>query len=397
MTDRISPPSSPQDSNTTGSINEKLNSPITPENKRVSIIANSGKSFADRKMSRRLSTAPTGPPIVESGNDGLTRDVNHSLPGDGLRNNRKSKTQGELAKRRSSYYEEAFQGDREANVMKDRVYGEAIVMVELRTNVIISDEFSFITDFSYQLSVRYQRPVSSIVVSLQHGACMLFGGTFDPAYTMTIHALPCEVGITKNKRNTALLQKHLQEAIGVAPVRGFLKFMEVPAENMAVNSKTMASHIAEMTGEEEETIAERRARNRKSISAKSVSALRHGSIAGGRKGSIFDFRRESVAAPRRDSVMPPPNELTPPHSATDAPPIPAIPEQHVQNAVTTTTTTTTSDEKDTPVREVEKAATNNSNLAPTKKTKAAKRKSSFVTSLFSRTPRNTPPPMPTVS
>lgn len=155
MTDRISPPSSPQDSNTTGSINEKLNSPITPENKRVSIIANSGKSFADRKMSRRLSTAPTGPPIVESGNDGLTRDVNHSLPGDGLRSNRKSKTQGELAKRRSSYYEEAFQGDREANVMKDRVYGEAIVMVELRTNVIVRNLLpAFIwvavTDFAFR-------------------------------------------------------------------------------------------------------------------------------------------------------------------------------------------------------------------------------------------------------
>lgn len=110
--------------------------------------------------------------------------------------------------------------------------------------------------------------MSSIVVNLQHGACMLFGGTFDPAYTMTVHALSCEVGVTKNKRNAALLQKHLQEAIGVSPARGFVKFIEVPAENMAVNSKTVAAHIAEMTGEEEETIAERRARNRKSISAK---------------------------------------------------------------------------------------------------------------------------------
>ncbi|KAI8274234.1 hypothetical protein K4K60_009910 [Colletotrichum sp. SAR11_57] len=390
----LSPPSSPQESTTTGSINEKVNStPVTPDNnnnnnKRVSIAAGAGMSFAERRMSRRPSTAPT--PIVEAGEG--TRDVNHSLPGD-VRNNRKSKNQTDLARRRSSYYEEAFQGDRDINVLKDRAYSEAIVMAELRTNVIISDEFSFITDFSYQLSVRYQRPVSSIVVNLQHGACMLFGGTFDPAYTMTVHALSCEVGVTKNKRNAALLQKHLQEAIGVSPVRGFVKFIEVPAENMAVNSKTVAAHIAEMTGEEEETIAERRARNRKSISAKSVSALRHGSIAGPRKGSIFDFRRESVA-PRRDSVMPPPNELTPPHSATDAPPIPAIPEQHVQNATTTTTTTT--DEKDAPIKEVEKAPTNTSSLAPAKKSKTAKRKSSFVTSLFSRG-RNTPSPMPTVS
>lgn len=84
-------------------------------------------------MSRRPSTAPT--PIVEG--DGLTRDVIHSLPGDTRNNNRKSKTQADMAKRRSSYYEEAFQGDRESNVIKDRAYAEAIVMAELRTNVIV--------------------------------------------------------------------------------------------------------------------------------------------------------------------------------------------------------------------------------------------------------------------
>ncbi|GJC86580.1 hypothetical protein ColLi_09418 [Colletotrichum liriopes] len=382
MTDPVSPPSSPpQESNTTpNTTNEKTtpHPPVTPENKRLSQIG--GLSFAERKMSRRPSTAPT--PIVE-GDGGLTRDVHHSLPGD-VRNNRKSRTQAEMAKRRSSYYEEAFQGDRESNLVKDRVYSEAIVMAELRTNVIINDEFSFITDFSYQLSIRYQRPVSSIVVNLQHGACMLFGGTFEPAYTMSIHALSLEVAVTKNKRNAALLQKHLQEALGVAPARGFVKFVEVPAENMAVNGKTTASQIAEVTGEEEETIAERRARNRKSLGAKSISAFRHGSIVGPRKGSVFDFRRESVAAPRKESVMVTPQELTPPHSATDAPPIPPIPEAHAVNNTAPTTTNTATTEKDTPIKEVEKAST-----TPPKKTKAAKRKSNFVSSLFSRSPKAT--------
>ncbi|KAF6838097.1 mif domain-containing protein [Colletotrichum plurivorum] len=392
MAERSPPSSPPQDSTASSTPHtEKTAVPVTPENntKRVSIANVGGLSFAERKMSRRPSTAPT--PIVE-GDGTLTREVNHSLPGDGFRSNRKSKGPADLAKRRSSYYEEAFQGDRESNVVKDRVYSEAIVMADLRTNVIISDEFSFITDFSYQLSVRYQRPTSSIVVNLQHGACMLYGGTFEPAYTLSIHALPVEVGVTKNKRNTALLQKHLQEAIGVQPVRGWVKFVEVPAENMASNGKTTASLIAEQGGDEEDgTIAERRARNRKSISAKSISALRHGSIAGPRKGSVFDFRRESVAPPRKESVLPAPNELTPPHSATDAPPIPPIPEQHVQNSTSTNT-----DEKDSPMKEVEKPPTNQSQ-APLKKSKTAKRKSSFVTSLFSRTPKSTPPPMPTVS
>ncbi|KAK1987038.1 macrophage migration inhibitory factor [Colletotrichum cereale] len=375
MADPVSPPSSPpKQSNTSPStISEKTTShpPITPENKRRSQVG--GLSFAERKMNRRPSTAPT--PIIE-GDGGLTRDVHHTLPGD-PRNNRKSKTPADMAKRRSSYYEEAFQGDRESNLVKDRVFSEAIVMADLRTNVIINDEFSFITDFSYQLSIRYQRPVSSIVVNLQHGACMLFGGTFEPAYTMSIHALALEVGTTKNKRNSALLQKHLQEALGVPPARGYVKFVEVPADCMAVNGKTTASQIAEVTGEEEETIAERRARNRKSLGTKSMSAFRHGSIVGTRKGSVFDFRRESVVAPRKESAMAGHQELTPPHSATDAPPIPPIPESH---ALIST------NEKDTPIREVEKAPTNTSGTH-VRKNKAAKRKSNFVSSLFSRSPR----------
>lgn len=139
MADRVSPPSSPpQESSTPSTNNEKVvttSTPVTPESKRLSTAG--GLSFAERKMNRRPSTAPA--PIVE-GDDMMTRDVVHSLPGD-VRNNRRSKTQADLAKRRSSYYEEAFQGDRESNVLKDRVYSEAIVMAELRTNVIVRLNF----------------------------------------------------------------------------------------------------------------------------------------------------------------------------------------------------------------------------------------------------------------
>ncbi|KAK2009201.1 macrophage migration inhibitory factor [Colletotrichum eremochloae] len=380
MADPVSPPSSPlpkEESNATSSItiSEKTTShtPKTPENKRLSHAG--GISFAEKKMSRRPSTAPT--PIIE-GDGGLTRDVHHTLPGD-PRNNRKSKTPADMTKRRSSYYEEAFQGDRESNLTKDRVFSEAIVMADLRTNVIINDEFSFITDFSYQLSIRYQRPVSSIVVNLQHGACMLFGGTFEPAYTMSIHALSPEVGMAKNKRNSALLQKHLQEALGVPPARGYVKFVEVPADCMAVNGKTTASQISDVTGEEEETIAERRARNRKSLGTKSMSAFRHGSIVGTRKGSVFDFRKESVVSPRKDPARSTYQELTPPHSATDAPPVPPIPESHAVSSSST-------DEKETPINEVEKAPLTTSGAYM--KNKAAKRKSNFVSSLFSRSPRS---------
>jgi hypothetical protein len=88
--------------------------------------------------------------------------------------------------------------------------------------------------------------MSSIVVSLHHGACMFFAGSFDAAYIMTISALPSQVLPTTNKRNAALIQKHMEEAIGVQPKRGLLRFVPTQEENMANNGKTMAGEIDEL-------------------------------------------------------------------------------------------------------------------------------------------------------
>jgi hypothetical protein len=110
----------------------------------------------------------------------------------------------------------------------------------------ITDEFTFITELSYHLSTRYQRPINSIVVTLHHGACMLFGGTFDPAYVMSVFALPSQLQPTTNKRNAALIQKHMEEAIGVIPSRGFLRFIPTLEEHTAWNGKTLAGEIDDL-------------------------------------------------------------------------------------------------------------------------------------------------------
>lgn len=111
----------------------------------------------------------------------------------------------------------------------------------------IHDEFDFITALSYHLSTRYQRPISSIVVTLQHGACMLFGGTFDPAYVMSIFALPSELQPITNKRNAALIQKHMLEAMGVVPSRGFLRFIPTSEEHTAWNGRTLAGEMDDLS------------------------------------------------------------------------------------------------------------------------------------------------------
>jgi len=88
--------------------------------------------------------------------------------------------------------------------------------------------------------------MSSIIVSLHHGACMFFAGSFDAAYVMSISTLPSQLLPTTNKRNAALIQKHMEEAIGVHPKRGFLRFVPNQEENVANNGKTMAGEIDDL-------------------------------------------------------------------------------------------------------------------------------------------------------
>lgn len=179
--------------------------------------------------------------------DGVIRDIDRGLPGDMVHRVRKALSKPELTRQRSNinFYEEVF-AINGTNPAKERVRGDAHVMAEVKTNVIISDEFTFITELSYHLSSRYQRPVSSIVVTLHHGACMLFGGSFDPAYVMSVMALPSQLLPTTNKRNAALIQKHMEEAIGVTPARGIVRFVPTGEENLACNGKTMAGEIDEL-------------------------------------------------------------------------------------------------------------------------------------------------------
>lgn len=77
----------------------------------------------------------------------------------------------------------------------------------------------------------------------------MFGGTFEPAYSMNILALPSQVQPTTNKRNAALIQSHMEEVLGVPPARGLLRFVPMPEENVAVNGKTIATEITELAKE----------------------------------------------------------------------------------------------------------------------------------------------------
>lgn len=231
------------------------------------------------------------------------RNIDRPLPGDPM-GSRKSHGHSELSKKRSAYFESEFATtNRDPDPVRARVQNEAIVLAELRTNVIIKDEQSFLTDLSYHLSSRYHRPISSIVVSIKHSCCIMFGGTFEPAYTLTIHALPCLVQPTTNKRNAALIQHHIKDTLGVMPSRGYVHFVATPEDNVAVGGKTIAAEIEKSTTDDRTAETRKTTKSNRRIGVKSFGSFK--------SASTIDLAR--VPTP-------------PPSTSDDATPIATIPE-----------------------------------------------------------------------
>ncbi|EUC49493.1 hypothetical protein COCMIDRAFT_84541 [Bipolaris oryzae ATCC 44560] len=145
---------------------------------------------------------------------------------------------------RAQFYESQFV-DRGSNTSsaRDRVTKDAPIVAELRTNVIIKDEYTLVTDLSHHLSTRYQRPETSIMITVNHSACLLLGGSFEPTYVLTINALPVQVQPTTNKRNAALIQTFMAESIGVPSDRGIIKFVPIPEDSLAINGMTILGEI----------------------------------------------------------------------------------------------------------------------------------------------------------
>ncbi|KAI5208892.1 hypothetical protein E4T42_03444 [Aureobasidium subglaciale] len=150
----------------------------------------------------------------------------------------------EESKKRTNYYEEQFQykGNGLSSV-RERIEKDSPVVAELRTNVIVKDEFSLVTDMSYNLSQRYSRPESSIMVNVEHSACLLLAGSFEPAYILTITALPSQLQPVTNKRNSALIQSFMADILAVPPERGILRFQPIAEENLAINGTTVYGEI----------------------------------------------------------------------------------------------------------------------------------------------------------
>ncbi|KAF8539623.1 Tautomerase/MIF superfamily, partial [Trichophaea hybrida] len=137
--------------------------------------------------------------------------------------------------KRTNYYAEVF------SVRKGPAIPKAAgVCVELKTNVILENEFEFARSLSQMIAKRYHQSEDSISVSLDHSACMVMGGTFEGTYVLTITSVAL-ISPTVNKRNTVLITDWLKKNLGVSGHRGVVRFMEVGFANYATCGETMLS------------------------------------------------------------------------------------------------------------------------------------------------------------
>ncbi|KAK3624969.1 hypothetical protein LTR56_020700 [Elasticomyces elasticus] len=153
----------------------------------------------------------------------------------------------DASKHRAQHYEDQFRStDGEVGTVRTRVQRESTLIADLKTNVIIKDEFTFVIDLSYHLAQRYNRPDSSIMVKLDHSACLAFGGTFDPCYILNITILPSDMGPTINKRNATLVQSFMADILGVSSDRGIIKFQPIEEADYAMDGTTMLDQMEKL-------------------------------------------------------------------------------------------------------------------------------------------------------
>ncbi|EXJ83672.1 hypothetical protein A1O1_07296 [Capronia coronata CBS 617.96] len=151
-----------------------------------------------------------------------------------------------LSKKKSQYYSEAFAYREPSNAAKDRVAKDWVILVEIKMNCCVESEKEFLIDLSFRLSEIYQRPASCIMAMASTDISMLLGGNSDPAYHLTITALPSEIAATKNKRSTHLIQDFMLDTLQIPPKRGVVRFEAVAEENLATNGMTALQEIEQL-------------------------------------------------------------------------------------------------------------------------------------------------------
>ncbi|KAL5598880.1 hypothetical protein BROUX41_003799 [Berkeleyomyces rouxiae] len=143
-------------------------------------------------------------------------------------------------------HKQSHEMEREGWEDEESIRQASVVMVDLLTNVHIEKECPILEELTIQISKRYKRPAASIALSLRHGVCMVYGGSMDPAYILTLYAEPSQVSESANRRNTILLQRVVRDTINVPPSRGTIRFVAVPDDCLGYNNTTLQHELNDL-------------------------------------------------------------------------------------------------------------------------------------------------------
>jgi len=107
----------------------------------------------------------------------------------------------------------------------------------LTTNVAITDEQTFIKNFSEFAAKTLQKPEEYIMVIHTHKPTLIFKGSFEPAFSLHIVSLG-NLSPELNEGYSKAFFAHLGEKLGVKDDRGYIVFNDPGRAYMGYKSTT---------------------------------------------------------------------------------------------------------------------------------------------------------------
>ncbi|KAE8350876.1 hypothetical protein BDV28DRAFT_150517 [Aspergillus coremiiformis] len=145
---------------------------------------------------------------------------------------------------KSQYFEDIFNTRGRELPPRDRIGQDSVIVVEIKLSKMVEDDASLASMISSRLAHIYQKPESSMMVTVQQDACIRFGLLKGPAYLLKVYALPHLIASITNLRNTIFIQSALRDLLQIEPNRGVVLYLPVPEENFATNGTTYMGEIA---------------------------------------------------------------------------------------------------------------------------------------------------------
>ncbi|ORX59886.1 macrophage migration inhibitory factor family protein [Piromyces finnis] len=111
--------------------------------------------------------------------------------------------------------------------------------IEIRTNATFNDKNRALKEVSSLVAKCLGKPESYVDVCIIDNVAMSFGGSTDTAALITLGSLGC-IDARSNKSTSAAIFKYLGETIGLNSRRGYIHFIDLPAEDTGYGGSTFA-------------------------------------------------------------------------------------------------------------------------------------------------------------